>query len=191
MKRYPLSFILIFLISGCCKDVIENTYTLNNYDKAIIPYTTSQEQLFTDNNGVEVLALSTPRISIIDARRDGPDSCRITEIEEVSSTLTFSAIDLTLDISVTADIDRAFGINTLTSMDTYYQSSFQLSCKAVVDMPLEAQVTTYSKHDFDFENVYVFQDCRENSSIENIVFSVTRGVQFITFTDGRYLKLND
>ncbi|WP_165750429.1 hypothetical protein [Cellulophaga sp. Z1A5H] len=191
MKLYQLSFILFFLISGCCKDVIENTYTLNDYDKAIIPYTTSQEQLFTDNNGVEVLALSTPRISTIDARRDGPDSCRITEIEEVRSTLTFSAIDLTLDISVTADVDRPFGINTLTSMDTYYQSSFQLSCQAIVDMPLEAQVTTYSKNDFDFENVYVFQDCSENSSIENIVFSVTKGVEFIAFTDGGYLKLND
>ncbi|MCR1025830.1 hypothetical protein NQT66_13490 [Cellulophaga baltica] len=191
MKLYQLSFILFFLISGCCKDVIENTYTLNDYDKAIIPYTTSQELLFTDNNGVEVLALSTPKISTVDARRDGPDSCRITEIEEVSSTLTFSAIDLTLDIIVTAAIDRAFGINTLTSMDTYYQSRFQLSCEAIVDMPLEAQVTAYSKHDFDFENVYVFQDCTENSSIENIVFSVTIGVAFIAFTDGRYLKLND
>ncbi|WP_435654782.1 hypothetical protein, partial [Cellulophaga baltica] len=105
--------------------------------------------------------------------------------------LTFSAIDLTLDIIVTAAIDRAFGINTLTSMDTYYQSRFQLSCEAIADMPLEAQATTYSKHDFDFENVYVFQDCTENSSIENIVFSVTRGLEFIAFTDGRYLKLND
>ncbi|AIY12614.1 hypothetical protein [Cellulophaga baltica] len=191
MKLYPLSFILFFLISGCCKDVIENTYTLNDFDKTIIPYTTSQELLFTDNNGVEVLALSTPRISTIEARRDGPDSCRITEIEEVSSTLTFSAIDLTLDIIVTAAIDRAFGINTLTSMDTSYVNSFQLSCEAIVDMPLEAQVTAYSKHDFDFENVFVFQDCTENSSIENIVFSVSRGVVFIAFTDGRYLKLND
>ncbi|WP_282116992.1 hypothetical protein [Cellulophaga baltica] len=191
MKLSPLSFILIFLISGCCKDVIENTYTLNDYDKAIIPYTTSQELLFTDNNGVEVLALSTPKISTVEARRDGPDSCRITEIEEVSSTLTFSAIDLTLDIIVTAAIDRAFGINTLTSMDTYYQSRFQLSCDATFDMPLEAQATTYSKHDFNFENVFVFQDCTENSSIENIVFSVTRGLEFIAFTDGRYLKLND
>ncbi|QXP56602.1 hypothetical protein H0I25_02065 [Cellulophaga sp. HaHa_2_95] len=191
MKFSPLSFILFFLISGCCKDVIENTYTLNDFDKAIIPYTTSQELLFTDNNDVEVLALSTPRISTIDARRDGPDSCRITEIEEVSSTLTFSVIDLTLDIIVTADLDRAFGINTLTSMDTSYVNSFQLSCEAIVDMPLEAQVTTYSKNDFDFDNVYVFQDCTENSSIENIVFSVTRGLEFIPFTDGRYLKLND
>lgn len=190
MKFYQLTFILFFIISGCCKDEIVESYRLNEFEKTLIPYNSYQELSFTDNDGNIVVANSQPKESLIDTERAGPDSCKLTEYELETNFLNFPSKDILLKLELRAHYDTYFSLSS-TSENTNNNEQFNLACEELFNLSIEERLTNISINDFDFQNILVFQNCSESTEIERIVYSPINGIQFIEFSDGKWLKLNE
>lgn len=190
MKKVIPLIVTILLVYSCgCKDEIVESFRLSEFEKTLIPYTSHEEISYIDDEGAIFIANSQPKESIIDTRRAGPDSCMLTEYEEETNLLNFQSKDILIELRLTASNSRRFSITT-RSDNSNNNGRFDLACTGLFDVSIEERLTDVSINQFDFQNVFVFQNCSETSGIERIIYSNSNGIEYIEFTDGKWLKLN-
>ena len=161
MKKVFLILLFATLItSGCCRDEIVDSYRLNQFEKTLIPYNTYEELKFINEEENIVIINSQPKTTSISSDRYGPESCRLFETEATSTYLYIPNLEL------------------------------RLACVGLFDRDIEERFTDISIGEFNFQNIVVFQDCQGYSPITQIIYSIENGVEFIEFSNGKWLKLN-
>lgn len=183
-------FFAIFIFSGCCKDEIVNSYRLGQFEKTLIPYNTNNQLKFNDEEGNVVIFNSQPKVTNITVDRYGPESCRLFETETTKTHLYIPSLELRLDIILSSFSNTLFTIRTL-NQDSSLNASFELACIGLTDRNIEERFIDISIAQFDFQNVLVFQDCQGYSQIDQIIYSIENGIEFIQFSDGKWLKLDN
>lgn len=194
MKLHKITLILFLIISGCCKDEIVQSNKLNEFEKSLIPYISYQELTFIDNEGNTFIANSQPKEIIIDTDREGPESCRLTEYEEETNFLNFPSKDILLKLELRANYGTYFSLTVASESDNNNNNNngrFDLACEGLFNLSIEERLTDLSINQFDFQNILVFQNCSESTEIEQIIYSTINGIEFIEFSDGKWLKLNE
>ena len=188
MKFNKLAFIALLIVSGCCEDEIVESYRFNEFEKNLIPYTSFEELRFIDNEGNTFVNNSQPKDHVVDVDRAGPESCQLTEYEQETNFLYFQSQDILFKFELTTHYETNFTL-TSTSESTENNGRFELACAGLFGSSIEERLTDLSIDQFDFQNVLVFQDCSESTEIERIVYSPVKGVEYLEFRDGRWLKL--
>ncbi|MGB1448386.1 MAG: hypothetical protein ACPG8F_00960 [Flavobacteriaceae bacterium] len=51
------------------------------------------------------------------------------------------------------------------------------------------RLTDLSINQIDFQQILVFQNCSEATEIERIIYATNTGIEFMAFSDGKWLKL--
>jgi hypothetical protein len=192
MKIYLKSILILLVLglSGCtCDESIIDTYLLSDYEKSLIPFNDYQDLFYLNENGQLIKATTQPRILQLERQSLGPESCEYWEIESISNFINFNqnGFSIRLNLDTFNDITSfniKYGIqNSDNTEDEYFENLTNPSNEQVVDINLNG---------FEFENVYVFNNSllNENSTIELILYSSEgKGIEFISFENGKYLKL--
>lgn len=188
MKFYKIIVVFLLIFSGCCKDEIVKIYRLNNFEKSLIPYNSYQELSFIDDEGNMIIANAQPKESIIETRRPGPESCQLTEYEKEKSSLNFPFNDIVIRLDLESGSSTHFTL-IASSENTFNNGNFEIACEGLFNFSIQERLTDVSINEFDFQNVLIFQDCRESTEILQIVYSSINGVEFIEFKDGKWFKL--
>jgi len=191
MKIYLklISILLIMGLSGCCNEELIDSYLLSDYEKSLIPFNDYQDLIYINENGQNVKASTQPRI--IDLERDyrGPESCEYWEIESLSNYINFIENNFTIRLGMNRFNDLTFFgleyviLDSDNSENEYFNGLMNPTNEQVIDINLNG---------FEFKNVYVFNNnyLNENSKIELILYSSEgKGVELISFLDGKFLKL--
>ncbi len=187
-KFYFILFFAIFIFSGCCRDEIVDSYRLGQFEKTLIPYNNNDQLKFKNEEENIVIINSQPKVTNITTDRYGPDSCRLFETETTKTNLYIPSMGLRLDIVLSAFSNTFFTISTL-NQDSSLNASFELACIGLFDRSIEERFTNISIAQFNFQNVLVFKDCQGYSPIDQIIYSIENGIEFIQFSDGKWLKL--
>ncbi len=184
-----MSILLILGLYGCCNEDLIDTYLLSDYEKSLIPFIDYQDLIYTDENGQQIKATTQPRIMKLERDYRGPESCEYWEAESISNFIGFpeNGFAIKLDIGTFSDL-TFFRLeyvipNSDNSENEYFEDLINPTSEQVVDINLNG---------IEFENVYVFNNnfLNENSKIDQILYSSEgKGVELISFIDGKYLKL--
>ena len=183
-----IALILIFGFSGCtCEESVIDTYLLSEYEKSLIPYNDYQDLYYINENDQKIKATTQPRIIKIEKQNPGPESCEYWEVESISNFINFtqSGFSIFLNIGTFNDITSFSLEYVIPDSDNTGNEYFENLIN-----PSNEQVVNFNG--VEFENVYVFNNnfLNEESKIELILYSaVGKGVELISFKDGKYLKL--
>lgn len=188
LKLTPILLILGF--SGCtCEETIIDTYLLSDNEKSLIPFNDFQDLFYINENGQRIKATTQPRIIELERQYRGPESCEYWEVESISNFINFTQSGYSIQLNIVTFNDlTSFNLkyvipNSDNTKDEYFEDLINPSNEQVVDINLNG---------FEFENVYVFNNnfLNEDSKIELILYSSEeKGVELISFKDGKYLKL--
>ena len=192
MKVYLklISILLVIGFSGCtCEESIIDTYLLSDYEKSLIPFNDFQDLFYINENGQRIKATTQPRIIELERQHRGPESCEYWEVESISNFINFtqSGFSIQLNIGTFNDL-TSFSLKYVipdsdNTKDEYFEDLINPSNEQVVEINLNG---------FEFENVYIFNNnfLNEDSKIELILYSSEgKGVELISFKEGKYLKL--
>ena len=184
--RKSISYLLIAFVAyscGCNDDSFES-FELNEFERTIIPFTTEQNlEYINQSSQLFDAILSEKTIDNFNLNSSDDESCAVTLVEthRVEFTLTATNQEFLIlveksrtdtQFNIVTD-SRFFAINNCTS-------TFEI---------IEPPTTDFSSDGFDFENVYIFDNCGSESLISKIIYSSVNGVEFIKLENGDYLKL--
>ena len=190
MKFYKLSLILYLVLSGCCKDEIVESESLDEFEKSLIPYTSFQDLNFIDDQGTTIIAASQPKESMFDTRRAGPESCRLFEYEREINSLNFQSLDILIRIELNNESFTDFFLIVIREQ-SLPNEKFDLACEELFNLNIQERLKSLTVREFNFQNVLVFQNCSESAEIVQIIYSPTNGIEFIEFNNGAWLKLDN
>ena len=184
------SLIICFIMSGCCNEDLTGSYELSDYSKSLVPFTDYNELNYINELGQRKIATTQPRIIETKTDKPGPESCQYSEYETLSNFINFQNPEFSVQIDMLSNNGKAsFGIRYLevgndNSIENFDLENYNIS----MDDYKEAKKDT-TIFDFTFNEVYIFSN-EENRKIKTIIFSSTgRGIEFIEFKDGSFLKL--
>jgi len=189
MKKPLFYLIIIFSIMGCCRDQVVSNYKIPEDEKYLIPfqqdtvlnYISQQDISFSGN-------ASQKRIEILE-ERPGPDSCDLWEFEVLKSSVFINIFELKFEFI----LSRSFGDDELfLSMKRIFRGGghqdYQLINANERNFFSEDLFTDIEINGFTYNNVLIFKTSLL-SEINQVVYSVENGIEYIDFEDGRYLKL--
>ena len=178
--------ILILLTSCGCPDDAENNFTLNEFENGIIPFETTTEVDFEDENSVQFVGTySDKQTEIKDIDSGNDEECFATNIETQFIVLTIPDKSINLEIS----LGKTRGNRTTFTIENMPELFVIDECLGIVEN-VEEKLTDVSVQNFTFNSIFDFNPCSENSEIERILYSRNNGVEFIEFSNGSYLRLN-
>jgi len=163
------------------------SYIFTSFERNIIPYSGAENYTFVDENGESITAVSTPVKLITDTERPGPESCELSQYQELKSRLRFESLNFDIAIEINSIyqthmqlFDQRYGeydIRRLHLEREYGEFPF-----------LEESLRNLSIAGFDFENVLVFNDNNDHSELHRIIYSPQNGIEFIEYDNGSYLR---
>jgi hypothetical protein len=183
------SILLIIGFTGCCNEQLIDTYLLSEYDKSLIPFNDYQDLIYINENGQNIKASTQPRIINLERDYRGPESCEYWEVESLSNFINFPQNGFSIQLGIGTFNDLSFfGLeyvipNSDNSDNEYFTELMN---------PFNEQVVDINLNGFEFKNVFVFNNnyLNENSKIDLILYSSEgKGVELISFSDGKFLKL--
>ena len=185
-----LSLIIFFIISGCCNEDLTGSYELSDYSKSLVPFVDYNELNYT--NELDQRKVATTQTRTIETKTDkpGPESCQYSKYETLSNFINFQNPEFSIQIDMSSNNGKeTFGIRYLevgnnNSIENLNLENYNISMDEFKEAKKDTTIL-----DFTFNDVYIFSN-EENSNIKTIVFSSSgRGIEFIEFTDGSFLKL--
>lgn len=171
--------LLLSVYSCTCRELSDEFLT--QYQRTLIPYTTAAPLLFVDQNKQQITGSVTDKISD-SYLYDRTESCDPANAERQRATVNIPSKGLSLEVRVNA-LAPTFEI-------AFDESVYTPSCPFNEDL---AQTLTDIEVDgFVYQNVFRFEYCIFlESNIAFIIFSEERGIEYIKYDDGSYLKLMD
>jgi len=173
--------------------------TLTDTEKTLIPYSSLDNLYFIDENNEVVRASIEPRQLETYTERPGPESCDLDEYQRLTGVIRFFPRNFEITIQMETFYDRTdmtlsenlFNTVDMQTYDVVDTNHFSLTCESLYEPNLEEKMSDITISDFEFENVLVFINCDEHSAISRIICSSHKGVEFIEYWNGSYLKLMD
>lgn len=186
-----LSILIGMGITGCgCKEELIDVFLLSNHEKSLISFEGYQDLLYVNEKGQQIKATTQPRKVSLDKVTRGPESCEYREFEVINNFINFFDNGFSIKLKMEASgKDRTRFSLTYTipesnnSKNEYFQDIINPSNEQLIDIELNG---------FKFSNVYDFKNnfLNKDSKIERVLYSSEgRGVEMISFKDGKYIKL--
>ncbi len=179
--NYVLLAITAFLFIGCCnsKDVIK--YQFEDSEKEYVPYSLNQNVTFINNENDTITGIIIEKTTTTESINEG--TCSEVEFDVINSTVQLS------DYS-------AFNIRlTKYNFPTFFEISFiknniSQSFIPIYDHFSKMEFRNITFNNINFENAVLFNTLpNENGEITgSIIYSKTRGIEYILFKDGTWYK---
>ena len=182
-------FALTIIFSSCSDDDVPNEQLLlTEFEKSIIPFTTETNFQFKNENNEPTTATASARVF---GQATVETELGFHTMENVSNTLTFPEMGLNFAISVSQVFFDRSSFYIVSQYNEPSPSGLFLNpdCSGVVDdsIGLESYLTDITVQDVTYNNVFILEDCREESSYSQIIYSMDGGIEYIEFDDGTYL----
>lgn|GEM_PF-5837561 len=184
LKKYWIggvlvAILLLSLYSCTCLELSDEFLT--QYQRSLIPYEMATPLVFIDQNKQQVNGSVTDKISD-SYLYDRTESCDPANAERQRATVKIPSKGLSLEVRVNA-LAPTFEI-------AFDESVYTPSCP--FNENLAQTITDVEVDGFVYQDVFRFEYCIfQDSNIAFIVFSEERGIEFIKYDDGSYLKLMD
>ena len=189
MKIYlKITIAIITLgLTGCCSQELVDTYSLSEYEKSLIPFISYQDLAYINHKGQKTKATTQPRTIAVKRDEAGPESCKYWESETLNNFINF----IDNGFSIQLNIESNYGLSSFKIKYVIPNSdSSQTEYFPTLSKPSKEEATNISLQGFEFKNVFVFNNPDENGEVEIILYSSEgKGVVFIGFSNGAYLKL--
>lgn len=183
--------ILFFVGCGCKEETVR--YSLNSFEKSIIPYNETKLLEYKDANG-DIIAATAMKKEVLEINLNSSDDegCFNNIVESQSFDLSFNNSNKLLYVKI------AKSYNNRTTFDISESDTLQKDMlgiyliKNLDTQDLEQNLSNVSIDGFQFNNVFVFEVNPINieSEFETIVFSPKEGIVFLKKRAGGYLKIN-
>ncbi len=184
--KFLISIIIVQHLSSCCESELTNSYSLTDSQKSLIPITKYNELQYLDNHGFYYIATTQPREIVGYTRSPGAESCKYSTHERMWTYLNFLSKGFVVRIELDASYDTNFELYKLNE-GAPFGDLFDLSC-TWDSIPLEERMKDTTIMGINFKNVFVFKDCSNGSSINQILYSPENGIEFIEYKNGDFLK---
>lgn len=184
-KLLFLSLVITFLSCGCNDDDLV-TFRLTEEGQAFVQVEESTSPQYIDENDATFLANIEPiRMGIIENGVD--DQCAKYLTESISYNMEIESINISINTYVRSLRNSFFSVR-MTKQNGGI--NLYMNCE---ERFLVFTVDIYEIDNFIFENVYVFNACIVDAvdGVEQIVYTPEKGIEFIKFEDGGYLRLVD
>lgn len=190
MKKLVILSLTFLLCFNCSDDDDVVVYQLNDFEKSIIPFDEMTEMQFVNQDLETFTATNTQRLEGI-VTSTSYDS-NVSKSESVSNEINF--IDLELNLFNLVRKSSDITVFSITNLEVVGEA-FPNSCFLVDntnDINLEDALTDITIQGFEYNSVFSFENCDYFEGIDNpvtsIIYSVERGIEFIEFLDGTYLR---
>jgi hypothetical protein len=184
-KLLALSFVFLFCVN-CSDDDDTEVYRLNTFEKTVIPFDNNTQVQYVNQDMEIFMANYTPKESGMLEMTGGEYSA---SGEFVSNEINFTDLELNLFNRVYKQGDLTnFFITNLEQVG----SSFPNACFLSVSENLEVALTDITIQGFEYNSVFSFEICdyieANDNPVKSIIYSAERGIEFIEFLDGTYLR---
>ena len=178
--------ILLLIISCGCPDDGTDNFMLSEFENGIIPFQLATSVNFIDENTTQFSGSYSEKQTIVQDIDSGNDEeCFATNIETQFIILSIPNENLSLEIT----LGKTRGNRTTFTIEDIPNVFAIDECFGIVEN-LEQKLTNVTVDGFQFNSVYEFKPCSENSTITRIIYSRENGIEFIKMSDDSYLKLN-
>ncbi len=182
------------IASGCCKERFAGSFLFTDFERNLIPYSTTSEVIFEDQDG-NLFTAVTEGVEVTREVQDNcADCCEDIETESIMNDLRFinQRMELTIFLNTTE-----FSTEFRITYREINEAGDMVTLQDWVQTPdnnieLENQKTDYSGYGFDFSDVIILGDTNDgcnNQKLKTIVFSETNGIELLGFMDDSYLRL--
>jgi len=184
-KYYAL--ILILFVSGCCEQELTERYLLSDYEKSLVAYTSYDSITYVDETGQNLVTTTQPRIIQLNKNQPGPESCEYWETETLNNFINFIDSGFTIELNLTmyredVDLRLCYWVDESQGSDNEFFT--------ILQNPTGQKAENINLMGFEFKEVFVFNNRDDNGKVDQILYSSKgKGVEFISFSDGTYLKL--
>ena len=190
MKNITYLLIILFSITGCCRDQIVASYKLSENDKNLIPFEQDSTLSYISQQDISFSAKAQQRKLEIIEERIGADSCDLWAIDELKSSIFINTFELEFEFM----LSRGFQEDQLIlSMKRLFKNGthqdYQIVNSEGSNFFNPDLFTNIEINGFHFNDVLIF-NTQLTSSINRVIYSPENGIEYIDFDDGRYLKLD-
>lgn len=185
-------FVLIFFVGcGCKQETVR--YSLNSFEKSIIPYNETKLLEYKDENG-EIVVATASKKEVLTQSLNEDEGCVSTIIESEFFDFSFNNLNINLFVKIekTYNNKTTFEIrdNNIEGQVPSYLYTFDNFDVQVSEQDL----TNISIDGFEYTGVFIFKlspnSTSTDSKFETIVFSPQQGIVHLKMRSGGYLKLN-
>ncbi len=185
-------FVLIFFVGcGCKQETVR--YSLNSFEKSIIPYNETKLLEYKDENG-EIIVATASKKEVLTQSLNEDEGCVSTIIESEFFDFSFNNLNINLFVKIekTYNNKTTFEIrdNNIEGQVPSYLYTFDNFDVQVSEQDL----TNISIDGFEYTGVFIFKlspnSTSTDSKFETIVFSPQQGIVHLKMRSGGYLKLN-
>ena len=192
----PITVLFLSILSiVSCKDDDENVlrFSLNEFEQSVIPFMQEQTMTFTNELFETASVLATKKQ--VSEYWSGTGDTITAEMEQQSNEFIFTDHDLRFVIVIqkTDSNKTQFNISTyLSSTGEGDSVNFSISPCETSSENLETNLTNITVGSNLYEDVFVLERCSINNNVNTpiaqIIYSPERGVEYVEFDDGTYLK---
>ncbi len=185
-------FVMLFFVGcGCKQETVR--YSLNSFEKSIIPYNETKLLEYKDENG-EIIVATASKKEVLTQSLNEDEGCVSTIIESEFFDLSFNNLNKNLFVKIekTYNNKTTFEIrdNNIEGQVPSYLYTFDNFDVQVSEQDL----TNISIDGFEYTGVFIFKlspnSTSTDSKFETIVFSPQQGIVHLKMRSGGYLKLN-
>lgn len=181
------------MFTACCEKEVVERYELTSFEKDLIPFTEHSRLNYINEEGEIVVGLTQPKTIEIVTDYEDEESWSAWEHEKLTNYVGFEDREFVFEILVekSAAGEQTFFEIRKSILDTFGSTQYFLPDCERENQAIEDLLTDISLHGFEFNDVYLFLDCYMESEIEKMVYSAEKGIEFITYKNGNYLKLQE
>ncbi|RRA95010.1 hypothetical protein [Paenimyroides viscosum] len=185
-------FVMLFFVGcGCKQETVR--YSLNSFEKSIIPYNETKLLEYKDENG-EIIVATASKKEVLTQSLNEDEGCVSTIIESEFFDFSFNNLNINLFVKIekTYNNKTTFEIrdNNIEGQVPSYLYTFDNFDVQVSEQDL----TNISIDGFEYTGVFIFKlspnSTSTDSKFETIVFSPQQGIVHLKMRSGGYLKLN-
>ena len=189
MKRLFFYFVLIFTATSCCQNEVVSSFEIAEDKKYLIPFEQDSTLTYISQQDVSFSGQATQKKLNIIEDRPGPDSCDLLAFDELKSSVYINTFEIHFEFILSQGLRKEDLTLTLKRIweDGMTQPFILGDCGGETNLS-EELFTDVEINGFLYEDVLIFTSCYM-SGIDRIIYSPENGIEFIEFSDGRYLKL--
>jgi len=123
----------------------------------------------------------------LNKNQPGPESCEYWETETLNNFINFIDSGFTIELNLTmyredVDLRLCYWVDESQGSDNEFFT--------ILQNPTGQKAENINLMGFEFKEVFVFNNRDDNGKVDQILYSSKgKGVEFISFSDGTYLKL--
>ena len=189
LKKGAIICLIGFLISGCCVNKKETAFKIPEEKKQLVPFSQDTSLRYISQQNEYFRASAKQRRTSIIKDKPGPDSCDTWAFDVVSSSVFIYIFELNFEIQLSRGfVEDELRLSILQTWSDGNKQEFQIgNCEELTfvsaDLFKDVEINGFS-----FNNVLVFKSCY-SSSIDQLIYSAENGIEYVQFSDNRYLKL--